>query len=187
MKLFQKILIVETIFLLLAGFSQAASWTKQVSTTLNDYNFPFRDGDMATLQGSCHKPDYKPRQMPGKRVKYKVLIPAFSKKEIKVRGVLQIDKNKNLIKAPVIFYIPGAFSNVDISQTRRYLHDFGKMGYHVLVFPNPWGTDFIRTRINKPIGDVHFEGQAMFSLLKNSYKILKKTWNYNNEISLSWC
>jgi hypothetical protein len=128
---------------------------------------------MATLQGSCHKPDYKSRHMPGKRVKYRVAIPNFTKKEIKIKGVLQTDEYKNLIKAPVVFYIPGAFSNLDISQTRRYLHDLGKMGYHVLVFPNPWGTDFIRTRVKKPIGDIRFEGQAMFSLLKNSYKILK--------------
>jgi hypothetical protein len=174
MKLLQKLLILKTIFLLLSAQSYASSWKTKVFDSTSEFDFPFDNGHMATLQGSCHKPKYKKRELPGKRVTYKISISEFSKKEIKIQGVLQRDEKKNFIKAPVAFYIPGAFSNIDISQTRRFMHDLGNMGYHVLVFPNPWGTDFIKTRVNKPIGDVHFEGQAMFSLIKRAYGILNE-------------
>jgi len=174
MKLFQNKFVLKSIILLFSASSMASGWSPEVLQHAKSFSMPFKNGHVATLQGSCLAPKYKNKQLPGVRKDIKVRIPEFANREIKLKAVLQKDKAGNLIKAPVVFYIPGAFSNVDIQQTRRFRHDLGELGYHVVSFPNPWGTDFVKARPNKAIGDTNYEGQAMFALILGARDFLAK-------------
>lgn len=174
MKLFQKLFVLKSIILFLSTNSWGAGWSPEVMEHTKSFSMPYANGHVATLQGSCRAPKYKNKQLPGKRRDIVVNIPQFAYKDIKLKAVLQKDVDGNLINAPVVFYIPGAFSNVDIQQTRRFRHDLGEMGYHVISFPNPWGTDFVKARPNKAIGDTYYEGRAIFALIQKAHEYLRE-------------
>lgn len=162
-------------FILFLAFSCQVfsfTWKEKVETLKKEFSIPFENGNVATLQGSCHAPDYDDDELPGRKVSFNITDSNYLGGEVRVRGIFQEKINGELKKAPLFLFIPGAFSNHDIGQTRRHLHDLGKLGYHVIVFPNPWGTDFISGLPKEPIGDILFEGEVMYSLLKKTIERL---------------
>ncbi|WP_127716871.1 hypothetical protein [Halobacteriovorax sp. HLS] len=173
------LLIGKILFLIIISNSSAYEWKEQLSNLTSKYNFPFKNGHMATLQGSCNKPKYKYSEMPGKVHTFKVYQPNIAKKKFKIKGAFLESENGQYKQAPIAYFIPGAFSNLDISQTKRFMHDLGKLGYHVFIFPNPWGTDFIKTKLRKPIGNVEDEAKSIFELLKSAHQIAQE-FNISN-------
>jgi hypothetical protein len=72
---------------------------------------------------------------------------------------------------------------MDTPQTRWLSQAFLKRGYHILVLPNPWGSDYISYGPKKPTGHLLAEGKSLHSFLvkwkdklpAQTKKLIKKT------------
>jgi hypothetical protein len=136
------------------------------------FNMNFADSFVATVKGSCHTPDIKYKNIHAKIFDLKITNRSDFKESLKVKVGLVVNKEGKVKKAPLAFYIPGAFSNREIKQTRRYMDFFTKKGYHSITFVNPWGTDFVKADPYNKIGDVQKEGEVMYRLLRAAYSFM---------------
>jgi hypothetical protein len=132
-----------------------------------------QDSFVATMKGNCSIPHISYSDMKAKVNNLKISLPNHFYEKVDVTLALVRDKKGNILKRPVAFYIPGAFSNRDINQNRRYLDFFTKKGYHTLAFINPWGTDYVSSIPKHKIGHVTNEGKAMYQLVLKAYEHVK--------------
>ncbi len=149
------------------------SWNTAFTKHLRQFKMPYKNSFLASLVGRCNPPKIKDKDIKGKLVTWHLSNPYY-KKSIKLRSAMSKDRRGNFKKAPVLFYISGAFSNSDDPQNRRYMRDFSRMGYHVFTFSNPWGKDMLTSQPIKPIGDIQHEAKAYSHMIKRVLAVLKK-------------
>ncbi len=144
-------------------------WDSTVIEHSKSYNHPFDDTFASTLEGVCNTFSLKYDDMEIRLEDWKGFSPNVESGWIPVKVGIQTVDDK-VKRAPLFFYIPGAFSNLDDKQNRQWMHSMTQQGYHTVVFPNPWGTDFISRKSKSPIGYVTTEAQIIYDAMRYVYQ-----------------
>lgn len=156
------------LFTAVASFSLRASdpWPDRVRFVAEDYKNPLHDQYLSTLHGTCYGPNISERKLVVKAEDFRVKSDYHVSGEMPVKLGLQRDAEGRLVKAPVMFVIPGAWNNLDHRQPRALMHQFSRIGHHVVMFPNPWGTQYISFNPKSPTGSFEAEGEAIYEALR---------------------
>jgi len=159
------------ILFLLFQFQLSAEWSAEALKFSESYSHPYTDGFASTLSGVCEAPDRKEKDFVAP-----VEIREYQDNRLKngpfpVKLVL-LQQDGAPKKAPLFIYIPGAFSNLDNGQPRRWMDEATKMGYHGLTVPNPWGTDFQKLYPEAPVGDIVNEADILYTGIRKAVQEL---------------
>ena len=149
-------------------------WSERSRLLAEDYHHPAEDRFVSTVHGTCYGPNVSWRDLPVKAEDYKVRSKEMASNWMPVKIGLQRDHRGKIIKAPVIFVIPGAFNNLSHRQPRALMYQFSRLGYHVAVFPNPWGTEYISHNPAQPTGSFLAEGHAIYQAIREVHTAFKK-------------
>jgi hypothetical protein len=147
-------------------------WGSRLRDHASRYTKPDEDTFVSTMMGVCHgrKPNVKKLGML-KQVKFKD--PSLLNGKLESYILYHSDKvvhNKNKEnewiefvpkKAPLFVYFPGAFSEMMNDQTKRFMEDMNKLGYHVAVFASPLHEDFVKLKPAFKPGDFLKEAQLL--------------------------
>lgn len=147
-------------------------WPDQVRFHVEDYHNPINDRYLSTVYGSCQLGAPRFRDMPVLVEDYRVVSEAHLQGELPIKLGLQRNHRGQLIQAPVMFVIPGAFNNLNHRQPRDLMAQFSRLGHHVVMFPNPWGTQYISHNPHHFTGSFKAEGQAIYQALRRVFKVL---------------
>ncbi|PCJ19491.1 MAG: hypothetical protein COB02_07020 [Candidatus Cloacimonadota bacterium] len=158
--------------LLLTSISFSAGWSREILNHSDKYDHPFANGFAATLSSICHKPNIKEKNIIVPILDWKFKIDDLLKDPLTLKVALQQDSKGNVKKAPLLFYIPGAFSNLGNGQSRRWMDEGTRLGYHVITPPNPWGTDYVGLKPKAKLGDVEAEGKVIYNAFRQAFKKL---------------
>lgn len=142
------------------------SWPDNVLDHIDNYHHPLEDGFVSTVNGQCRGPNVYYWQMVTKVKNYRVRSSYMASKELPIKVALQRDANGNVIKAPLMYIVPGAFNNLNGRMPRQLTDAFTKLGYHTVTFPNPWGTQYIEEKPLYPTGSVVQEGESLYEAMR---------------------
>lgn len=148
----------------------ANPWAPEVIAHSKSYKHPFEDTFASTLEGVCNTFNLDYDDMNIRLEDWKGYSKNLETGWLPVKIGIQTDSEGRIIKAPLFFYIPGAFSNLDDKQNRQWMHSLTQQGYHTVVFPNPWGTDFIARKPKSPIGYITTEAQIIYDAMRFVYQ-----------------
>jgi len=163
---FPKIFIKIFVFLLMVahGF---CDWNPELRRLAEEYMAHHEDKFLSSLTGSCHYTDSFLKEIPVAIETWEVPSSMMEKGSLPVLVGLQRDEESNIKPAPLIFYVPGSFVNLDDSQPRRWMAEFTTLGYHTVVFPNPWGTQFVEQVPKGRLGSIQWEAESLYQVLKD--------------------
>lgn len=150
----------------LSTASANSAWPDNVLDHIDHYHHPLENGFVSTVNGQCRGPNVYYWQMNTKIQNYRVRSTYMDSKEMPLKIGLQKDKLGNVIKAPLMYIIPGAFNNLDGRLPRQLTDAFTKLGYHTVTFPNPWGTQYIEEKPLFPTGSVVEEGESLYEAMR---------------------
>lgn len=138
----------------------------------------------STMLGACRvdKPKYKDIKT-ARIEKRRVRVELMNSGRLPSVFVLQ-HKNGVPVKAPLMFVMPGAFTNTQSAQPVRMARRFHKMGYHVVTFPNPWGLEFIGERPFFLMGNFLKEGEALYLGMTSAAENLRQRGLLTGSISV---
>jgi hypothetical protein len=148
-------------------------WSESSQRIYERYANPIDDRFLSTLKGSCEAKAPRYRSLAVEVEDFRVKSPAHRQGELPVKLGLQRDGRGLLIQAPVIYVVPGAFNNLNHKQPRALMEQFSRLGHHVVMFPNPWGTQYIAHGPVAPTGSFEAEGQAIYQALRRIHHSLK--------------
>ncbi|MCO4780918.1 MAG: hypothetical protein KC646_01235 [Candidatus Cloacimonetes bacterium] len=174
MKVLSKPLLYGAISLLFTTVNFSAGWSQEVIDHSEKYSHPFQNGFVATLSSICNKPKTKEKNMIVPVEQWEMPVESLLNGPLPLRVGLQQDDQGNKIKAPVLFYIPGAFSNLKNGQSRQWMDEGTRLGYHVISPPNPWGTDYVGLKPKAMLGDVEEEAKSIYSAFRQAITRLDK-------------
>ena len=167
--LFRSLLNICVLILGSSAICAANQWNSEVIEHSKSYTHPFEDTFASTLEGVCNTFNLKYDDMDIRLEDWKGFSKYVDSGWIPVKvGIQTVDEK--IKRAPLFFYIPGAFSNLDDKQNRQWMHSLTQQGYHTVVFPNPWGTDFISRESKSPIGFVTTEAQIIYDAMRYVYQ-----------------
>jgi pimeloyl-ACP methyl ester carboxylesterase len=160
----------------LTSFSLKAvdPWPDRVRFVAEDYQNPLDDRYLSTLHGTCYGPNIRERKMIVEVEDFRVKSASHESGEMPIKMGLQRDVDGRLLQAPVMFVIPGAWNNLDHRSPRALMHQFSRIGHHVVMFPNPWGTQYISFNPKAPTGSFEAEGEAIYNAIRTVHQELKK-------------
>lgn len=161
---------LSALFVCLVTIGSANPWNSAVIDHTKSYKHPFEDTFASTLEGVCNTFSLDYDDMNIRLEDWKGYTKHLESGWLPVKIGIQTDEDDRIRKAPLFFYIPGAFSNLDDKQNRQWMHSLTQQGYHTVVFPNPWGTDFISRKPKNPIGYVNTEAQVIYDAMRFVYQ-----------------
>lgn len=178
--------LLGTIIITIFSFSTLAynPWSVELKEHVERYYHPLENAFVSTVQGQCR--DWtKPYWAMDVEVKdYRVKSSYLDSGELPLKMALQRDEDGRPIKAPVVFGIPGAFNNLDSGMSKQFTDNFSKMGYHTIIFPNPWGTQYIKNRPFAPTGSVEHEGRALYQAMRKVHQGLNSQGLIDERVDL---
>ena len=148
-------------------------WPDRVRFVAEDYFNPIEDSFLSTLHGTCFSKSVREGKMVVEVEDFRVKSAAHLSGELPVKLGLQRDLDGKLLRAPVMIVIPGAWNNLHHRQPRALMHQFSRLGHHVVMFPNPWGTQYISFNPKAPTGSFEAEGMAIYSALRLIHQSLE--------------
>jgi hypothetical protein len=157
----------------LSSLSLSAAWDSKLVSYAKKFESKFKHTYLDTLHGVCGLSSYKKSKINGKIEKLKIKIPTYFKDDLEASLVVQRD-GKLEKKAPLIIVFPGSFTNLDEDQAIMWMQLFSKLGYHTLLLPNPWSTDFIKSETNFLLGDFLNEAESLAFASKKVYRDLQE-------------
>lgn len=159
-------------------------WSEDVLDHIDNYYHPLENGFVSTVNGQCRGPNIYYWQMDTKIKNFRVRSSYMASKELPVKIGLQKNRDGKVIKAPLMFIIPGAFNNLSGRLPRQLTHAFTKLGYHTVTFPNPWGTQYIEEKPLYPIGSVVQEGQSLYEAMRFIHEAFSEQDILSGEVKL---
>jgi hypothetical protein len=96
--------------------------------------------------------------------------PTRFEKPLKVVAKTHLIKttNRYRVKAPLMVFVPGIFSDSGDISGRMTVKWFSELGYHVLVVPNPLGADFLRAHPKRTAAFPQFEASLIRYLVERA-------------------
>lgn len=166
-------------------FSQTAEWSQDVLQHATKYLHPFEDPFVSSLRGACVPlgPDYSGMPVPVQN--WNAETQLLTKGSFPAKVGLQVNDNGFAVRAPLVIYIPGSFTNLSYHQPKRWMWEYTRRGYHVVVVPNPWGTEFIGRGPTKPIGDVEHEAKTLYEGVRDIVDKIKDIGADGDQIRLA--
>jgi pimeloyl-ACP methyl ester carboxylesterase len=70
-----------------------------------------------------------------------------------------------IVKAPIVFIIPGSFAEIEDDQAMNMLNLLNNQGLHAVIFPHPWSPTIVQARINYNPGDLEKESSLMVEMI----------------------
>lgn len=166
--------ITISVFLLVNVISNAFGWNQKIHKSTKKHQHPFTDSFVSTVWGQCYAEDPEYDSMPGKVKNITISSHHFFTQRMSAKIGKVTGANGNEIKAPLIVFIPGAFSNFDSDQARRFMKDFMKLKYHILVMPNPWGVQYATFEPISQVGNIESEALQLYDAIRESYRKLER-------------
>lgn len=175
--------IITVVYSLLFSFPVAA-FNFQTHHHASKYNFPFKDGFLASVWGSnsvIHgvggklkkrtltlKKKYQNKKLKKGPLKVKLDFIRTTRKREHCR-LYKENKEKKVLKAPTLFFLPGIFSDLANDMSLRMRRSMTKKGHHVITFPNPLSKDFLREAPTHLPGDLFNEAELLYQTMRNVY------------------
>lgn len=165
------------------SFSQGP-WSADVLEHIDNYFHPLENGFVSTVNGQCRGPNIYYWQMVTRVQNFRVRSSYMASKELPVKIGLQKNRDGEVIKAPVMFIIPGAFNNLSSRLPRQITDAFTKLGYHTVTFPNPWGTQYIEEKPLHPTGSIVQEGESLYEGMRYIHQAFKEQDILSGEVKV---
>jgi pimeloyl-ACP methyl ester carboxylesterase len=86
-------------------------------------------------------------------------------KRIPFKATFVEDKDGIIVKAPIVFIIPGSFAEIEDDQAMNMLNLLNNQGMHAVIFPHPWSPTIVQARINYLPGDLEKESSLMVEMI----------------------
>lgn len=83
-----------------------------------------------------------------------------------LREKLRVKLVMQKVPAPLMMVIPGLFNNVTTKMPKKLTQRFFNLGYHVVAFPNPFGTEFLSKGASFPPFSLEKEASVYLNALK---------------------
>lgn len=178
--------VLLVLFLLALGVRSAwAGWSDAAFNYQDSYNFDVDDGYLSTVWGSCHSPNPKWNKMRAKLINWNVTTDELYYRTLPTKMALTLDHRGRVKKAPVMFFIPGAFTNLDEKMPKHFIDRFTRLGYHVFVVPNPWGTQYVSRKPKTITGHIEAEAYTLYDVFKRAHRYLSEKGYTNGEFHIS--
>jgi hypothetical protein len=149
------------------------------------YRSHHRDQFMSSLTATCRYPDVFKKKSPVKVQEWEIPTSLMKKGILPVLTGLQRHPSGELKRAPLVFYVPGSFVNLDESQPRRWLAEFTSLGYHTIIFPNPWGTQFVKQIPEGKLGSIEFESAVLYDVLQKTHQKIKEQGGLSGPVRIA--
>jgi len=175
-------------FLLLLGFMSQdvlAGWNGAALDFQRRYDFEVGDGYLSTVWGSCHSPNPSWNKMVTKVTNWNVVSDDLFYRTLPTKMALLRDDRGRVKKAPVIFFIPGAFTNLDEKMPKHFVDRFTRLGYHTFVVPNPWGTQYVSRKPRTITGHIEAEANVLYGVFKRAHEYLVSKGYTNGEFHIA--
>lgn len=164
---------------LILANSALAGWNEEALRWQDDYDFKMDDGFLSTVWGSCHSPNPSYNRIDARVHNWNVVSNELYFRTLPTKMALVEDNRGRVKKAPVMLFVPGAFSNLNEKMPKHFMDRFTRLGYHTIVVPNPWGTDYISRKPRTITGHIEAEAGVLFTVLKR-VKEYMDDMNYSN-------
>jgi|SaaInl4_135m_RNA_FD_contig_81_484809_length_1680_multi_3_in_0_out_0_1 hypothetical protein len=151
-----------------------AGWNERAREYASTYSTPYKDGFLSSLAATCNLKRVPYKKMVVNIEKWEVFSPEMEKGKLKVDVGLQRDAEGKVLRAPLAIYIPGSFVNLNDKQSNRWLNSLTRLGYHTVVFPNPFGTDFIKQVPISKFGTVTEEAKTVYGMIRRAFGLLRQ-------------
>ena len=162
----------------LQSLNASHHWSAEARGYSREYYFPYFNRYVSTLRGVCDGIDISYKKIAKlKNIKlseYQFKVDGLEQK-IPVKMALQVNKlGKPLVK-PLMVVLPGAFTNLKSQQTRMLIYRFFHSRLSCLsAFQNPWGTQYIKLKSEKLVGDIVHEGKTLYQAIRAGVEKLDK-------------
>jgi hypothetical protein len=140
-----------------------AEWSDAAHKLADQFVSVFEDTYVATSWGAVHMQ----LQLPSTSAKIEekqISTPGYELPfHFKQALLRKCGKKKcgRVVKAPLMIFLPGMFSDIKSYRTDRFIDLFTDRGYHVVLLPNTWSPDAIAQRPRMLPGDIQPEATAM--------------------------
>lgn len=149
-----------------------SSWSPGLRNHAKSFQNAFEDGFASSLRGACFNLSRAYSKMVVPIEDWEGNTTANESGKLPMKVGLQRGKDGKPRRAPLAFYIPGAFNNLSSRQPKRWMDELTQRGYHTVVFPNPWGTQFIKEKSHEAVGHVLNEGKAIYDSMRDVFSRL---------------
>ncbi len=165
--------------------SNSAKWSDAIHKHASIYNHPYDDPFVSSLRGACRTlgTDYSNMSVPVHN--WDAETTKLKSGSFPTKVALQTNQHGFAKRAPILVYIPGSFTNLSASQPKRWMWEHTHRGYHVVIVPNPWGTEFINRIPKQPIGNVEEEAATLYDGIRNIIAKIRDLGADNGQIRLS--
>ncbi len=183
MKIFLQIILLFT--LIGTACANSARWSDAIHKHVSAYSHPYEDPFLSSLRGACRTlgTDYSNMSVPVHN--WEAQTTKLHSGSFPTKVALQTNEHGFAVKAPILVYIPGSFTNLSASQAKRWMWEHTSRNYHVIIVPNPWGTEFINRKPKQPIGNVEAEAATLYEGVRNIISKIKDLGADNGKIRLS--
>lgn len=167
--------VLQSLTLFLITFSSVVQggWSEAAQEFAESYDFKIEDGHLATVWGTCHAPNPRYDRMESDVLDWNVVNNDLYYRTLPTKIALARDSRGKLKKAPVMFFIPSAFNNLNDKMARQFMDRFTQMGMHTFVVPNPWGTDYVSRKPRTITGHIEAEARVLYDVFKSAHKYLQ--------------
>lgn len=169
----RRILLSLSLFLSTLTSFASDGWNEAAQELASSYDFKVEDGYLATVWGNCHAPNPRYNQMDSDVLNWNVVSNELYYRTLPTKMALARDSQGRPKQAPVMFFIPSAFNNLDEKIPRQFMERFTKLGMHTFIVPNPWGTDYVSRKPRTITGHIEAEARVLYGVFKSAHKYLK--------------
>lgn len=147
-----------------------AKWGEKARQAEREYDSLFENSPAATVWGGLQwgvRRDGKTEVL-----EKSIEVPGYAKPFRYL--VATQKKDKNAVRAPLVVFLPGMFTDVESSRAKRFIEVFGERGYHVLLPPNPWSAHALESFPAKRPGHIEDEAAVMWEFSSRAIALFKK-------------
>lgn len=161
-----------------------SNWTPEVREYAKTFSTSYHDGYLSSLAATCHlkKISYSDMKVPIER--WKIFTPLVETGYVNADVGLQKNDENKTIKAPLAIYIPGSFVNLNEKQANRWLDALTGLGYHTVVFPNPFSLDYLNQVPLAKFGNLQEDAKTLYGAIRNLHDLLRRRQILNGTVRL---
>lgn len=140
--------------------SNVYAWSDDARDHVNYYPEMFDNTFASSLWGACNAPEIKTKGSVTETIDVQT---RDFKHPLPIRYSLHSDYKER--QRDVVFVVPGVFTGLDDSQSKRLEGSLFRAGVHVVIFPNPLSYDFLEAKAHHLPGDIFNDAKALLNLI----------------------